>query len=150
MLGLSGVRSPDSFRGTFLPHHDSPKSPSSNKVDDVGKNETHDSGTPESSNTTPGSCAKGQAGENTNRSAAQSQSSSEADFLDEPLYPLREGYTRKLIKKKYAPPEMWDINFDEKAWMKEAYGENVIVVDMDVVPEGWILVDDMLPKSYHS
>lgn len=104
------------------------KQPSSNKVDNVGKNETHDSGAPESSNTNLGSCLKSQAGANTNRSAAQIGSSTEPDFLDEPVYPLREGYTRKLIKKKYAPPEMWDLDFDEKAWMKEAYGENVIVV----------------------
>ena len=122
----------------------SPKHPSSNKVDNFGKNETHDSGAPESSNTTA------QAGENTNRSEAPIEGSPGPDFLDEPLYPLRRGYTRKLIKKIYAPPEMWDVNFDEKAWMKEAYGENVIIVDLDDVPEGWILVDGILSKSYRS
>ena len=38
---------------------------------------------------------------------------------------------------------MWDVNFDEEEWMKKAYGEKVIVVDMDDVPDGWILVDGM-------
>jgi hypothetical protein len=36
---------------------------------------------------------------------------------------------------------MWDLNFDEQEWMKKAYGERVIVVDMVNVPDGWILVD---------
>ena len=68
----------------------------------------------------------------------------EPDFFDEPLYPLRPGYTRRLIKKKYAPPEVWDVNFDEQEWMKKAYGERVIIVDMeDDIPDGWILVDGM-------
>ena len=39
---------------------------------------------------------------------------------------------------------MWDSDFDEEAWMKEVYGENVIVVDMDNVPDRWILIDGML------
>src|SRR5215471_17758964 len=84
---------------------------SSNKVDNTGKNEAHNSWAPESSNIIHGSLAKAQVEENTNRSAAQIEGSPEPDFLDEPLFPLREGYTRRLIKKKYAPLEMWDIEF---------------------------------------
>jgi hypothetical protein len=40
-----------------------------------------------------------------------------------------------LIKKKYPPPEMWDVDFDEQEWIKKAYGDNVIVVDM---VDGWM------------
>ena len=31
--------------------------------------------------------------------------------------------------------------------MKKAYGEKVIVVDMDDVPDGWILVDGMSSQN---
>ena len=113
----------------------SPQHPSSKKVD-LGKNEIPDNGPAKNPNPLSGSGAESEA------SAAQVESpSSEPDFFDEPLYPLRPGYTRRLIKKIYPPPEMWDLNFDEQEWMKKAYGERVIVVDMVNVPDGWILVD---------
>jgi hypothetical protein len=120
----------------------SPQHPSAKKVDSFGKNETPDNSAAKSSNTPSGSGVESQA------SNAQVESSSpEPDFFDEPLYPLRPGYTRRLIKKKYAPPEMWDVDFDEQEWMKKAYGEKVIIVDMDYVPDGWILVDGMSSQN---
>ena len=119
-----------------LTEHGSPQPPSAKKVDSLAKNNVPDDGAAKSSNTPSGSGAESPA------STVQVESSSpEPDFYDEPVYPLRPGYTRRLIKKKYAPPEMWDIDFDEQEWMKKAYGEKVIVVDMNDVPDGWILVD---------
>ena len=118
----------------------SPQRPFARKVDSLGKNETPDNSALKSSNIPSGSGAE--------PSTTQVESRSpEPDFLDEPLYPLRPGYTRKLIKKKYPPPEMWDMNFDEQEWMKKAYGEKVIIVDMDVVPDGWILIDGMSSQN---
>ena len=119
----------------------SPKHPPSKNVAGVGNKETHESGAPESSKTSFDPTTKAEPTENANRSRAQLKSSPEPD--DDPIYPLREGYTRKLIRMKYCPPDEFDENFDEKVWMKEAYGENVIVVDMRRVPQGWILVDGM-------
>lgn len=105
--------------------------------------ETHESGAPES-NTSFGPKTKTELAENGNRLGAQVESSPEPD--EDPMYPVREGYTRKLIRMKYCPPDEFDESFDEKVWMKEAYGENVIIVDMRRVPEGWILVDGMFPQ----
>jgi len=123
----------------------SPQHPSAKGVDSLGKNEAPDNGAAKSSNSPSGSGAQSHA------STAQVESSSpESDFFDEAFYPLRPGYTRRLIKKKYPPPEMWDLNFDEQEWMKKAYGEKVIVVDMDDVPDGWILVDGMSSQNSRS
>ena len=122
----------------------SPKHPSSKDVTGIEKKETHESGTSESSNLSFDFDTKTESAENTNRSGARLESSSESD--DEFIYPLRKGYTRKLIRKKYCPPDEFDETFDEKMWMKEAYGENVIIVDMHRVPEGWILVDGMFTQ----
>ena len=128
-----------------LAESESPQHLSAKKVDSLGKNETPDNGAAKSSNAPSGSGAELQA------SAAQvERSSPEPDFFDEPLYPLRPGYTRRLIKKKYAPPEMWDLDFDEQEWMKKAYGEKVIIVDMNNVPDGWILVDGMSSRNNRS
>jgi hypothetical protein len=100
------------------------------------------------SNSPSGSGAKSQAGENTNGSTTQVGSCSpESHDSDDELYPLRPGYTRRLIKKKYPPPEMWDVDFDEQEWIKKAYGDKVIVVDMVDVPDGWILIDGMSPQK---
>ena len=70
------------------------------------------------------------------------------DYVDDdPWPPYRDGYTRKAIRMKYIPWDEYDVeNFDEKAWHKKAYGENVIVVDTHGVPEGWILVDGNAPS----
>jgi hypothetical protein len=109
--------------------------PSAKKVDELGKNEKPDKGTAKSSNIPSGPSTESEA------STAHVESSSpESDFSDDEPG-LRPGYTRRLIKKKYCPPEMWDVNFDEEEWIKKAYGENVIVVDLYDVPDGWILVD---------
>jgi len=126
----------------------SPPHPSIKKVDNLGHSETPDNGAGQSSNNPSGSGAKSQAGENTNGSATQVGSGSpESDDSDYELYPLRPGYTRRLIQKKYPPPEMWDVDFDEQEWMKKAYGDKVIVVDMVDVPDGWILIDGMSPPK---
>lgn len=44
------------------------------------------------------------------------------------------------------PADEIDENFDQDAWNKQAYGPDVIVVDMHSVPKGWILVDGNLPS----
>ena len=119
---------------------------SANKVDELGNNETPDKGTAKKSSNTP----SGPGTESESSTAQVKSSSTEPDFSDdEPDYPLplRPGYTRRLIKKKYASPEYWDVNFDEEEWMKKAYGEKVIVVEMDDVPDGWILVDGMSSQN---
>ena len=111
--------------------------PSAKKVDELGKNEIPDKDTAKSSNTPSGPGTKSEA------SKAHVESiSPEFDFSDDEP-DLLPGYTRRLIKKKYCPPEMWDVNFDEEEWIKKAYGENVIVVDLFDVPDGWILIDGM-------
>ena len=76
----------------------SPPHPSTKKVDNLGKNETPDNGAGPSSNSPSGSGAKSQAGENTN--AQVGSCSPESDDSDDELYPLRPGYTRRLIKKR--------------------------------------------------
>src|SRR5208282_6305237 len=122
--------------------HPSPRQP-----DNGLKNDSHASSVPQSINNSPGdSDVKAQVGESKPCSTAQTESR-KPHSLDEPLYPYREGYTRKLIRMKYITPDKFDGNFDEAAWIKEAYDENVIVVDMHPVPKGWILVDGMLYKA---
>jgi len=69
------------------------------------------------------------------------------DYVDDdPWYPYRDGYTRKVIRRKYMSWDDYDENFDENAWHKKAYGENVIVLDTHGVPDGWILVDGNAPS----
>jgi len=68
---------------------------------------------------------------------------------DDPWYPYRDGYTRKVIRRKYISWDEYDENFDENAWHKKAYGENVIVLDTHGVPKGWILVDCNTPFLPH-
>ena len=121
-----------------------PKHPPPKNVAGAGKKETRALSAPESSNISFDPDTKTEPADNANRSGAQIESSPEPD--DDPVYPLREGHVRKLIRMKYCPPDEFDESFDEKTWMKEAYGENVIVVDMYNVPEGWILVDGIFPQ----
>src|SRR5579859_279270 len=111
----------------------SPKHPSSQNVDGVEKKERHEPDPPASSKTSCRHRAEAELAENANDSGVHDGSSSDPE--DDPIYPLREGYTRKLIRMKYCPPDEFDDTFDETAWMKEAYGENAIIVDMDLVPK---------------
>ena len=114
-------------------------------VDDVAKKEPHEPCSPACSKTSSRHPAKEEPAGNEDDSEVHDGSSSDPEL--DPIYPLREGYTRKLIRMKYYPPEELDENFDETAWMKEAYGEDVIVVDMHLVPTGWILVDGVFPSN---
>ena len=124
----------------------SPKHPSS---DGVEKKEPYELDPPSSSKTSSKTSshrpAKEEPAENANDSGVHDGNSSDPE--NDPIYPLREGYTRRLIRMKYCPPDEFDDTFDEAAWIKQAYGENVIVVDMDQVPKGWILVDGMFPAN---
>ena len=122
----------------------SPEDPSPKDVDDVEEREAHEPDSPASSETSSRHPVKAEPADNGNGSD-DDESSSDAEM--DPIYPLREGYTRKLIRMKYCPPDEVDDTFDETVWMKQAYGENVIIVDMHEVPEGWILVDGMFAQT---
>ena len=123
----------------------SPKHPSSKNVDSIEGKNPHGLDPLASSKTSSGHPAKAEHATNGYDSGVDDGSSSDPE--NDPIYPLREGYTRKLIRMKYCPPDEFDDTFDETAWIKEAYGENIIIVDMYQVPNGWILVDGMFPQT---
>jgi len=62
---------------------------------------------------------------------------------------VAKGYTRQLIRRVYISlDELLDEEtFDEDAWEKKVYSPNVIIVDNEVVPKVWILIDGTAPEK---
>ena len=73
-----------------------------------------------------------------------SQESFEEEYLG-PWPKPKPGYTRRLIRMIRVPLDEVEEDFDEDAWNKKAYGQDVIVVDIRNVPYGWVLVDGNAP-----
>ena len=83
-------------------------------------------------------------------SSAESDESSELEYEDFSPWPKpNPGYTRRLIRRVYISlDELLDEEtFDEDAWEKTVYGANVIIVDKEAVPKGWILIDGTAPEK---
>src|SRR5215471_5133317 len=106
------IHQSSAFMTSSLSESGSPKHPSSKNVVDVGKKERHEPSALDSSNTPLNHDSKTSLEKTANRSGTHVESSPELD--DDRLHPLREGYTRRLIRMKYCDPEEYDENFDEE------------------------------------